>query len=71
MKTLKQAFNAGMESFAKHCLMYGAIIGDTSYLDHNNKECRTYTIDIQGCFAEITKRTGEVVSVSYEEASYA
>jgi hypothetical protein len=71
MKTLKQAFNAGMEAFAKHCLMYGVIVGDTNYVDHTGKECRTYTIKVQGCFAEITKRTGEVIAVSYDEACYA
>jgi len=72
MKTLKNAFNAGMESFAKHCLTYGTITYDDSYpCDVTGKPCRVYLIDIQGAQAQITKRCGKVIAVSYDEACYA
>lgn len=63
--SLPAAYNQGMEAFSKHCLRYGSVLGYNDYIDENDKECRIISVMIQGCHAEITKRTGEVVACSY------
>lgn len=55
--TLQDAFNKGMEYFAKHCLRYGTIVDDISgtyYKGH----WRDYLIDIQGERVRIHKENG-------------
>ncbi len=59
------AFAKGLEPFAKHCLRYGTVLKYDDYIDHTDKECRRIAVRIQGCFAEIVKRNGEVISAEY------
>lgn len=59
------AFAKGLEEFSKHCLRYGTVLKYYDYIDHKNKECRRIAVRIQGCFAEIVKCNGEVISAEY------
>jgi hypothetical protein len=65
MKTLDKAHSEGCEVFAKHCLRYGNIVQDESFTGDNGNHERNYVIELQGCYAEITKLNGEVVRYSY------
>jgi hypothetical protein len=65
MKTIKQAFDSGAEEFAKHCLLYGTIVYDESYLDAKQRPCRHYVIKLDNTECTIVKRLGEVIEASY------
>lgn len=61
--TLQDAFNKGMEYFAKHCLRYGTIIADKSG-EKAGKLWRRYEIEIQGKLAWIYKENGRVLQTT-------
>lgn len=55
--TIQNAFDQGMEVFAKHCLRYGTIVQDDSG-EYVKGHWRRYVIAIQGEQAFIVKENG-------------
>lgn len=64
MKTIHQAFESGMEEFAKHCLRYGKIDKDDCARTLEGGFWRRYVISIEGWKAHITKENGRVTGAA-------
>ena len=65
LMSIQAAFNGGLAAFYRHCIRYGTVTQYRDYLDESGAECRDVSVIIQGHFAVITKRRGEVVAAQY------